>query len=106
MDRRRQTIQFNIKKIIMKKLLLAGIILLGAFSMFAQQPPKPPVPEERWKHDSKSITDNAGLTVEKVQKLKPAFMQFYTEMDALMEKQKGERPAKELVEPIMKRRSD
>jgi hypothetical protein len=90
----------------MKKLLLAGIILLGSLSMFAQQPPKPPAPEERWKHDSQQITQAAGLSADKVQKMKPSFMNFYKEMDALMEKQKGERPKKEMVDPIAIKRNE
>jgi ubiquinone/menaquinone biosynthesis C-methylase UbiE len=52
------------------------------------------------------ITEKASLSADKVQKMKLSFMNFYKEMDALMETQKGERPKKEMVEPIVKKRND
>jgi hypothetical protein len=90
----------------MKKAMFAGIVMLTAITVFAQGPQKPPPPDERWKHDSKMITEKASIDAASVEKMKPSFMAFYKNLDAMMETHKGERPKKEEVEPLIKKRND
>lgn len=93
----------------MKHLMIAFLSILMASFVLPQQPagpPKPPPPEKRWEKDSEKIKKTVTLTTDELAKIKDAFMTFYKEMDALHEKNKGERPAKEDVEKIRNKRND
>jgi predicted nucleic acid-binding Zn-ribbon protein len=93
----------------MKHLMIASLALLMTSFAFPQQqdgPPKPPPPEKRWEKDSEKIKKAVTLTTDELTKMKDAFMTFYKEMDALHEKNKGQRPAKEDVEKIRNKRND
>jgi hypothetical protein len=90
----------------MKKAMFVSIVMLTAIIGFAQGPQKPPPPEDRWKHDSKIIAEKASLDAASLEKMKPSFMTFYKNMDAVIEKNKGERPKKEDVEPVIKKRNE
>lgn len=90
----------------MKKWMIAGGLLLAVNGVFAQGPQKPPPPEDRWKHDSKIIAEKASLDASATEKMKPAFMAFYKEMDAVMKKYEEARPKKEEIDPVVKKRND
>lgn len=93
----------------MKYLLMAVLVLLSVSSTRAQDqqqgPPKPPPPEKRWEKDSEKIRKAVTLTADELSKMKTAFMGFYKDMDALMEKNMGQRPAKEEVEKLIGKRN-
>jgi hypothetical protein len=92
----------------MKQLVIAGLALLLTSASFPQGtkegPPKPPPPEKRWEKDSEKISKTVRLTADELAKMKTAFMAFYSEMDALHEKNKGQRPAKEELNKIAAKR--
>lgn len=92
------------------KLMIAAIALLFTSASFSQEqrqgPPKPPPPEKRWEKDSEKIKKAITLTADELSKMKTAFMNFYKEMDALHEKNKTQRPAKEEVDKIANKRND
>jgi len=93
----------------MKHLLIAIIALLANTFCFPQQqqgPPKPPPPEKRWEKDSEKLKKAVTPSEEELTKMKAAFMIFYKEMDALHEKNKGQRPAKEEVDKLIRKRND
>lgn len=88
----------------MKKIMFAFVILVSVIG--SAQPQKPPPAEERWRHDSKIIKEKTSFDETTIAKMKTSFMTFYKNMDEMMEKSKGERPKKEDVEPIIKKRND
>jgi Spy/CpxP family protein refolding chaperone len=94
----------------MKKMIMAGIAILVTAITFAQPekdgPSKPPPLEKRWEKDSGKIKSAVSLTADEQAKMKTAFMAFYTEMDALREKNKAQRPAREEVERVAQKRND
>jgi hypothetical protein len=93
----------------MKHLMIATVAFLFSTFTFSQQqdgPPKPPPPEKRWEKDSEKIKKAVSLSADELTKMKDAFIRFYKEMDALHEKSKGERPAKEAVDKIAAGRNE
>ncbi len=93
----------------MKHLMIAVVALLSSAFAFPQQqerPPKPPPLEKRWEKDSEKIKKVVTLTSDELTKMKAAFMTFYKEMDALHDKNKGQRPAKAEVEKVAGKRNE
>jgi hypothetical protein len=92
------------------KLIIAFIAMLVTSAVLPQDqkqgPGKKPSPEKRWDRDSEKIKKAVMLTDAELSKIKPAFMDFYLEMDALHEKSKGQRPAKEEVDKVIGKRND
>jgi hypothetical protein len=99
----------NLKTDCMKQMIIAGFALLLTSASFPQGrkegPPKPPPPEKRWENDREKIGREVSLTAGELAKMKAAFMVFYSEMDALHENSKGQRPAKEAVDKIAAKRN-
>jgi Spy/CpxP family protein refolding chaperone len=106
----------------MKKIFVAGFALLLTTGSFSQAPkdnaqppqdhPKPPAPEERWQHDSKRIGETLSLSQDQLTKLKPVFLDFYKNMDAMREKMPPPPPPpppplpKEDMEKILNKRNE
>jgi Spy/CpxP family protein refolding chaperone len=106
----------------MKKIFVAGFALLLSAGSFSQPPtdntqppqdhPKPPAPEERWQHDSKRIGETLSLSHDQLAKLKPVFLDFYKDMDAMREKMPPPPPppppplSKEDMEKILNKRNE
>jgi Spy/CpxP family protein refolding chaperone len=103
----------------MKKIFVAGIALLLTTGSFSQPPqgqsqppqdrPKPPTPEERWQHESKRIGETLNLSQDQLAKLKPAFLDFYKDMDAMREKMPPPPPPplpKEDMDKILNKRNE
>lgn len=92
------------------KIIIAAIAMLFTSAIFPQDqkqgPGKPPPPEKRWEKDSEKIKKAITLTDDELLKIKTAFMSFYKEMDSLHEKNKGQRPVKEEVDKLIKKRND
>lgn len=90
-------------------MIIAALILLFTSTASPQepgQPGKPPPPEKRWERDSEKIKKAVTLTADELLKVKTVFMRFYKDMDALMEKNKGQMPAKEDVDKMIGKRND
>lgn len=92
------------------KMIIAALALIVTSAVFPhdqkQGPGKPPPPGKRWEKDSGKIKKTVTLTDDELSKLRTVFIDFYKEMDALHEKNKGKRPAKEEVDKIIKKRND
>jgi hypothetical protein len=88
------------------KLIIAFMAMLFTSAVLPQAPDKPPTPEKRWERDSEKIKKAVALANDELLKIKPAFMEFYKEMDALHEKNKGQRPAREEVDKVITKRND
>jgi hypothetical protein len=92
------------------KLIIAFMAMLFTSAVLPQDqkqgPNKPPPPEKRWERDSEKIKKAVALADDELLKIKPAFMEFYKEMDALHEKNKGQRPAREEVDKVITKRND
>ena len=94
----------------MKKLLFCCMLLFATTFIFSQEehqpPPGPPPLADRWKHDSTTIAASISLSADQSKKTKACFFNFYRDMDALREKYKGTRPAKEEVEKLVQKRDE
>ncbi|GAB4093439.1 hypothetical protein [Flaviaesturariibacter terrae] len=87
----------------MKKILMGSTLLLLTCYLHAQ-PPQPPTHEMRWRHDSSCILHSLPLTPQKLQRLHPAFEDFYSAMDRLHDQDRAQPPARGAVEQLVKQR--
>lgn len=91
-------------------MIIAALVILVTSVASPQEPVqgpgKPPPPEKRWERDSEKIKKAVSLTSDELSKIKTVFMDFYKSMDALMQKNKGQRPAKEEVDKLISKRND
>jgi hypothetical protein len=95
----------------MKKLVFSSLFLLLAGSLFAQPqhregPPKPPPIAERWKHDSTKLQLYVGLNPGQISSTKNVFVNFYKDMDALMQNRKDGPPKKEDMDKVVNKRKE
>jgi hypothetical protein len=92
--------------------MAASMLVLASFIAKAQPnekqgPPKPPPAEERWKRDVGIIKKHVTAVSEKQEaELKTEFLNFYKQMDAIHEKNKGQRPPKEEMDKIKSSRDE
>jgi len=94
----------------MKQMMIAVLTLLFVGAGMAQDqrqgPPKPPPHDKRWEKDSEKIKKAVTLSADEFTKMKATFMTFYKDMDALLEKSKGQRPKKEDVDKVLSKRNE
>ena len=94
----------------MKRTILSSITLLLTAMLVAQPgpngPPKPPPLAERWKRDSIKLNLYIGPPATQMAAIKNVFFLFYTELDALAEKNKTAPPAREAIDKIRDNRKN
>jgi len=94
----------------MKSLIMTAVACLITFSVIAQpqgRPPKEkPTVEQRTEKAMGTLNKEMKLSLDQLSTARTVFTSFFKEMDALMEANKGERPEKEKVDALEKKRDE